>query len=85
MPPEIRKLADRFLSNPKTVTVSPPASTGENVTQIFAMLDQNNDWLKREALRARARGGGRLRDLGLHRGLMQRALLCASIIALKPA
>ncbi len=52
MPPEIRKLADRFLSNPKTVTVSPPASTGENVTQIFAMLDQNNDWLKREALRA---------------------------------
>ena len=42
MPPEIRKLADRFLSNPKTVTVSPPASTCENVTQIFAMLDQNN-------------------------------------------
>src|SRR5580700_10155080 len=27
MPPEIRKLADKFLSNPKTVTVSPPSST----------------------------------------------------------
>jgi len=51
MPPEIRKLADRFLSNPKTVTVSPPASTGENVKQVFAMLESRNDWLKREALR----------------------------------
>jgi superfamily II DNA/RNA helicase len=51
MPPEIRKLADRFLSNPKTVTVSRPASTGENVTQRLAVLAHNNDWLKREALR----------------------------------
>jgi superfamily II DNA/RNA helicase len=52
MPPEIRKLADRFLRNPKTVTVSPPASTAENVTQKFVMLTQTNDWLKRETLRA---------------------------------
>ena len=51
MPPEIRKLADRFLSNPKTVTVSPPATTAENVTQIFITLPSDNDWLKREALR----------------------------------
>lgn len=51
MPPEIRKLADRFLSNPKTVTVSPPASTGENVVQRLAVLDRESDWLKREALR----------------------------------
>jgi superfamily II DNA/RNA helicase len=52
MPPEIRKLADRFLSNPKTVTVSPPSSTNINVTQKFIMLAQNNGWLKRETLRA---------------------------------
>jgi superfamily II DNA/RNA helicase len=51
MPPEIRKLADRFLKNPKTVTVSPPASTVAKVTQKLAVLSQNNDWLKREALR----------------------------------
>jgi superfamily II DNA/RNA helicase len=51
MPPEIRKLADRFLSNPKTVTVSPPASTATNVTQKFITIAQNNDWLKRETLR----------------------------------
>jgi len=51
MPPEIRKLADRFLKNPKTVTVSPPSSTNINVTQKFIMLQQANDWLKRETLR----------------------------------
>jgi superfamily II DNA/RNA helicase len=50
MPPEIRKLADRFLSNPKTVTVAPPATTAANVTQKFVMLPSANDWQKREAL-----------------------------------
>jgi len=51
MPPEIRKLADKFLKNPKTVTVSPPASTAVNVKQIFIQLPTDNDWQKREALR----------------------------------
>nr|MDP9128558.1 DEAD/DEAH box helicase [Pseudomonadota bacterium] len=51
MPPEIRKLADRFLTNPKTVTVAPPATTSENVRQVFIPLNSDNDWLKREALR----------------------------------
>ncbi|MFA6279703.1 MAG: DEAD/DEAH box helicase [Bdellovibrionales bacterium] len=51
MPPEIRKLADRFLSNPKTVTVSPPASTGVNITHSIVNLPTANDWHKREALR----------------------------------
>ncbi len=51
MPPEIRKLADRFLSNPKTVTVTPSASTAENVTQKLVMVPRSNDWLKRETLR----------------------------------
>jgi len=51
MPPEIRKLADRFLSNPKTVTVSPPASTAVNIEQALIDLPSDNDWQKREALR----------------------------------
>jgi superfamily II DNA/RNA helicase len=51
MPPEIRKLADRFLSNPKSVSVAAPATTAENVKQIFVMLPTTNDWQKREALR----------------------------------
>jgi superfamily II DNA/RNA helicase len=33
MPPEIRRLADKFLSNPKEVTVSPPATAAETVSQ----------------------------------------------------
>lgn len=51
MPPEIRKLADRFLSNPKTVTVAPPATTSVNIKQVFVNLPSDNDWQKREALR----------------------------------
>lgn len=51
MPPEIRKLADRFLNNPKNVTVAPPATTSENIKQVFITLNDTNDWLKREALR----------------------------------
>ncbi len=35
MPPEIKKLADKFLSNPKIITVSPPSSTSTNVEQFF--------------------------------------------------
>jgi superfamily II DNA/RNA helicase len=33
MPPPIKKLADRFLSNPKTIEVARPASTNTNITQ----------------------------------------------------
>src|SRR6202789_4497630 len=51
MPPEIRKLADRFLKNPKTVSVSAPATTAENVRQVFVALSSDNDWLKLEPLR----------------------------------
>ncbi len=51
MPPEIRKLADRFLKNPKTITVARPATTAETVRQIFVPLPTDNNWQKREALR----------------------------------
>ena len=48
MPPEIKRLADRFLSNPKEVTVSAPASTGKNIVQGLAVVPEED---KREALR----------------------------------
>src|SRR5499433_3137044 len=48
MPPEIRRLADRFLSNPKEVTVTPPASTAKNIVQGLAIMPEAD---KREALR----------------------------------
>ena len=35
MPPEIRRLADAFLQNPKEVSVAPPASPATTVTRVF--------------------------------------------------
>ena len=54
MPKEIRRLADKFLSNPKEITVDPPSSTAETVTQGIAHVDgrrkrkQLNHWLDTE-------------------------------------
>lgn len=39
MPPEIRRLADAFLSNPKTITVSPPSTPAATVTQGLYLVD----------------------------------------------
>ncbi len=38
MPPEIRRLADRFLMNPKEISVAPPSTPVENVTQGLVMV-----------------------------------------------
>ncbi|MBX6320393.1 MAG: DEAD/DEAH box helicase, partial [Rhodospirillaceae bacterium] len=48
MPPEIRRLADAFLMNPKEVSVAPPASPAETVVQGLTIVDAAD---KREALR----------------------------------
>ncbi len=48
MPPPIKKLADRFLSNPKSVEVARPASTNTNITQWLVKVDERK---KREKLR----------------------------------
>ncbi|MBV8652695.1 MAG: DEAD/DEAH box helicase [Alphaproteobacteria bacterium] len=48
MPPEIRRLADAFLSNPKEVTVAPPASPAATVEQALLVVDPMD---KRETLR----------------------------------
>jgi superfamily II DNA/RNA helicase len=48
MPPEIRRLADAFLMNPKEISVAPPASTAINVAQHLLMVD---DMDKRAMLR----------------------------------
>ena len=49
MPPEIKRLADRFLSNPKEVTVSRPASANANVVQGLVVVPEDQ---KRDALLA---------------------------------
>jgi superfamily II DNA/RNA helicase len=38
MPPEIRRLADVFLMNPKEIAVSPPSSAAETVTQALVKV-----------------------------------------------
>ncbi|MEM7651751.1 MAG: DEAD/DEAH box helicase [Pseudomonadota bacterium] len=48
MAPEIKRLADKFLMNPKEISVAPPASTATTVTQGLAIVDVR---AKREALR----------------------------------
>ena len=48
MPSEIRKLADNFLSDPKEIAVTPPASPPETVDQQLALVHRDD---KRAALR----------------------------------
>ena len=48
MPREIRGLAEKFLMNPKEISVSPPSTAAETVVQALVIVDQKD---KREALR----------------------------------
>ena len=47
MPPEIKKLTQKFLSNPKEISVSPPSSTSKNVEQFLVKTSPKQ---KREVL-----------------------------------
>jgi len=49
MPAPIKKLTDRFLSNPKSIEVARPATASTNITQRLVKVDSRK---KREALRA---------------------------------
>ncbi len=48
LPPEIKRLADQFLINPKMISVSAPSSTSVNVAQHLVMVQERQ---KREVLR----------------------------------
>src|SRR5271163_3662892 len=48
MPPEIRRLADAFLMNPKDISLSPPASTATDVHDFLVMSSSTG---KRDVLR----------------------------------
>jgi len=60
MPKAIRKLAERFLLNPKEVSVTPPASAAETVTQRLIRCPGQD---KRKALTALLEGGEVTRGL----------------------
>src|SRR3546814_4582244 len=57
MPPEIRRLADAFLINPKAISVDPPASAAQTVTQGLVKL-RGAAKEKRAALRSLIRSEG---------------------------
>jgi superfamily II DNA/RNA helicase len=88
MPPEIRRLADAFLMNPKEVTVSPPTSTAATVEQAILQI-AGKPKEKREALRALLRAEdintalifcNRKRDVGvLHRSLERHGFSAAAL------
>ncbi|MET0240423.1 MAG: DEAD/DEAH box helicase [Sphingobium sp.] len=48
MPPPIKKLADKFLSNPKSIEVARPATASANITQRMVRVEEKQ---KREVLR----------------------------------
>jgi superfamily II DNA/RNA helicase len=78
MPDEIRRLSKKFLSNPKEVSVDPPASAAETVTQLIVHTQIRD---KRRVLRKILKSEGvlsalifcnRKRDVGiLHRSLQR--------------
>jgi superfamily II DNA/RNA helicase len=50
MPPEIRRLAEKFLSSPKEITVSRPATTATNIEDFVVPV--SHETAKREVLRS---------------------------------
>jgi superfamily II DNA/RNA helicase len=86
MPPEIRRLADAFLMNPKEIAVAPPASPASLVTQALAVVGPMD---KREALRRLIRSEdvknalifcNRKRDVDtLYRSLAKHGFNCAAL------
>ncbi|MFN7011085.1 MAG: DEAD/DEAH box helicase [Allorhizobium sp.] len=61
MPPEIQKLADRFLQNPERIEVAPPSSTAKTVTQRIVAV-HNKDYEKRARLRDLIRAQDELKN-----------------------
>ncbi|WDZ78405.1 DEAD/DEAH box helicase [Ensifer adhaerens] len=61
MPPEIQKLADRFLQNPERVEVARPSSTAQTVTQRFVAAHAK-DYEKRAVLRDLIRAQDELKN-----------------------
>jgi superfamily II DNA/RNA helicase len=86
MPPEIRRLADAFLMNPKEISVAPPASPAATVAQGLAVVQERE---KREALRSLIRAEpvknalifcNRKRDVDvLHRSLQRHGFDVAAL------
>ncbi|WP_281684685.1 DEAD/DEAH box helicase [Thalassobaculum salexigens] len=78
MAPEIKRIADKFLMNPKEVTVAPPTSTADTVAQHLVRCDPKDkrdvlrNIINRENVESALIFCNRKRDIGvLHRSLVR--------------
>ncbi len=78
MPPEIRRLSSKFLSNPKEVSVSPPATAAETISQALIRVSAKDkrktlrDLIRAESVQNALIFCNRKRDVGvLHRSLQR--------------
>ena len=62
MPPEITRLTEQFLSSPKRIEASRPATTASTITQRVVMLPGGDPRTRRAALRAVMTGTGEVKN-----------------------
>ncbi len=62
MPPEITRLTEQFLSSPKRIEASRPATTASTITQRVVMLPGGDPRTRRAALRATMTGTGEVKN-----------------------
>jgi len=62
MPPEITRITEAFLQNPKRIEASRPATTANTITQRIVALPGGDPRTRRAALRAAMTGGGEVKN-----------------------
>jgi superfamily II DNA/RNA helicase len=73
MPPEIKRLADAFLMNPKEITVARPSTLGETITQGLLMIDHHS---KRDLSGLQKKKRDSLRQLIKQEGVKSALVFC---------
>ncbi len=86
MPPEIRRLSNKFLSNPKEVSVSPPATAAETISQALVTVSAKDkrrtlrNIIKSESVQNALIFCNRKRDVGiLHRSLSRHGFMAGAL------
>ena len=73
MPPEIKRLADMFLMNPKEIAISPPSSLGKTISQGLLMIAHTN---KRDITGLQKKKRDNLRKLIQHENVKNALIFC---------
>ena len=73
MPPEIKRLADLFLINPKEITISPPSTLGKTISQGLLMISHTN---KRDMANLQKKKREKLRKLIVQENVKNALIFC---------